>query len=232
MKSKYFTVLALASCALLLSACGASKSTPKVTPTPRPASELKLDSKNMPKIVLSPREDGHELTMNLSNIPSNISQIDYELLYTASDNGNDIEKGLGDTIKLNSGETTIERKLLLGTASCTNGCKYKYDDGINGGTLTFTLMTTDNQSATLESPFTLTSSAAIKKTGDISLKSENFSAKAKPASSTEFFILVKNYQNGFSIFSSGSGKGTVGEINPSTLVKADKTSIVGDYLPQ
>ena len=227
--NKYFLILAAS---LVLSGCGATKpaATAKITPAAS-ATELKLDPQNTPKISLVPRDDGHELTLNLSNIPTSISQIEYELLYTASDNGNDIEKGLGDTIKLTNNEITIERKLLLGTASCTNGCKYKYDENVNGGTVTITLITADNQVASLESPFALTSTALIKKEGAISLKSENFSIKAKP-SSTEYFILLKNYQSGFSIFSSGSGKGTISEISPSTFSKIDKNTIVGDYLPQ
>ena len=53
---------------------------------------------------------------------------------TGKEDGNmEIEKGLGDTIK--DVGTTIERKLLLGTESCTNGCKYKYDEGVSGGTI-------------------------------------------------------------------------------------------------
>ena len=44
-----------------------------------------------------------------------------------------MEKGVGDTVKLTS--NSFEKDLLLGTESCTNGCKYKFDEGVVGGVL-------------------------------------------------------------------------------------------------
>ncbi|MCL4383910.1 hypothetical protein M1116_00480 [Patescibacteria group bacterium] len=231
MKIKLAPLTGLVLASLLLAACGPAKTTSnkKAVPTPA-ASELKLSQDELPTLTLTPREDGHELSMTIGNITSKAAQLEYELLYTASDNGLDIEKGLGDTIKL-SGDKNLDRKLLLGTSSCTNGCKYKYDDGVTGGTLTLTFVTTDNASATFELPFAILSAADLKKQGNINLKSDNVTIKAKPQGN-DFFVLVKNPKNNYSIFSSGSGKGIVTDISPATLTKADKSIISGDYTTQ
>lgn len=213
---------------LFLTGCTPKKTSNLPSPTPAPAIiELPVDKR--PYISLIPRDDGHELTLLVKNIPNNIISIDYELLYTAvdKDTSMEIEKGDGDTISINS--ASFERKVLLGTASCTNGCKYKYDEGVTGGTISLTLLTKDNNAASFETPFVLKNSTQIKKDGSLSLKTENFTIKAKPAKE-EFFILLKNYQPKFSVFSSGSGKGTVTSISPENISKADTTTITGDYL--
>ena len=62
----------------------------------------------------------------------------------------------------------------------------------------------------------------------MTLKSDNFTISAKP-SSNDFFILLKNTKNGYSVFSNGNGKGTVSQITPATFTKADKNTITGDY---
>ncbi|MCX6726987.1 MAG: hypothetical protein NTY75_04265, partial [Candidatus Shapirobacteria bacterium] len=91
---KIFLVLAIS---LLLTACG-KKTTATITPTPfQKVFDIPLASR--PYVSLIPREDGHLITLKIDNIPANISQIEYELLYTAVDQGNEIEKGIGDTIK-------------------------------------------------------------------------------------------------------------------------------------
>ena len=140
-----------------LSACGSKKTITPATPTPIPR-ELVITDDQKPTIKLTPRQDGHELTLTISQINPLFIKIEYELIYTAIDSGLEIEKGVSGNIEskdiLNG---TAERKILLGTESCTNGCKYKYDSGITGGSLNLTLITKDNQVASLEMPFTLTS---------------------------------------------------------------------------
>lgn len=142
---------------LVLSACGTKKTVVSATPTPIPR-ELVINDSQKPTINLTPRTDGHELTLSVSKIDSIFTKIEYELIYTAQDNGLEIEKGVSGNIEpkdiLNG---VVERKILLGTESCTSGCKYKYDDGVNGGSLNLTMMTKDNQVASLEMPFKLTS---------------------------------------------------------------------------
>lgn len=151
------TSLVLLSSTLILSSCGAKKPVVTAAPTPVPR-ELTITDDQKPTIALTPREDGHELTLNISKINSIFTKIEYELIYTAQDSGLSIEKGVSGNVEpkdLTNGQ--VERKILLGTESCTNGCKYKYDAGVNGGSLNLTLITKDNQVASLEMPFTLTS---------------------------------------------------------------------------
>ena len=219
--------------ALLFSGCG-SKKTTTIAPTPTPRL-IELSPDQRPYISLIPRADGHQLKMIISKIPNNIDQIEYELIYTAKDQNNEIEKGLGDTLKLSG--ITIERDLLLGTESCTNGCKYKYDEGVTGGTLSITLITKDSQVTTFQSQFALRSSTDLKK-GKLDLSTENFSITATPSTKDEFFVLLKNYgipsgsnaKNAYSVFSSKSGKGAVTSISPDSISKSDKNQINGDYL--
>lgn len=188
---------------LVLAGCG-SKNTPAPTPTPAPKI-VELQQQEKPIIDLVPRADGHELKLQISNIPSFISQIEYELLYTAVDNGMEIEKGAGDTIKVNSSK--VERNILLGTASCTNGCKYKYDAGITGGTLSLTLITTNGQISTFETQFTLKSGKDIKQNGNvISLSTENYSQPISNSKTNAYYLLIKNFgstdNSAYSLFTS------------------------------
>jgi hypothetical protein len=197
---------------------------------------IELEPKDRPYISLIPRTDGHELKLRIENIPSKVTQIEYELIYTAKDkaSGLEMEKGVGDTIKDIS--KTIERDLLLGTSSCTNGCKYAYDEGVIGGTLSLTFNTKAGQ-AIYESDFTLTTSSEIKN-GGLNIPSENFSVSATTATKNDYFVLIKNFGSKesktvsdiYSIFSSGNGKGKVNSITPSTITKTDTSSVTGDYI--
>ena len=142
------------------SACG-SKPAPAPTPTPAPR-VLEMKAEDKPIVKLIPRSDGHLLKLVIDKIPSYVKQIEYELLYIATDNGNiEIEKGLGDTLKVDS--STLSRDLLLGTESCTSGCKYKYDNGVSAGTISLTLITDNNQVASYQAPFSLQTGQQIKK---------------------------------------------------------------------
>jgi len=222
-----FTLVILSS-SFFLSAC--KKKTTLQNPSNGKSeveSTLELSDNEKPYISLIPRQDGHELKLKIEDIPSKISQIEYELIYTASDEGLEIEKGVGDTIKeINK---TIERDLLLGTSSCTNGCKYKYDEGIIGGTLTLTFSTDDNQSITYETQFSLKNSADVKKDGGLSLSTENLNIKCTTSSKSDYFIVIKNFKPVYSVFSNGSGSGKVSTITPSTVTKENLNLITGDY---
>jgi hypothetical protein len=221
--------------AFLFSACGAKKNNQTATPTPTPRL-IELKPQDKPYISLTPRADGHLLTLKIDRIPTDFVEIEYELIYTAVDQGNEIEKGLGDTLKVDS--SSIQRELLLGTESCTNGCKYKYDEGITGGSIVLTLISKDDQVTTYESDFTLTSSSQIKKSGKLVLPSANLEISATPANTSEFFVLFKNYgipfgsnaKEVYSVFGSVGGKGTVKSISPDTVTKQDLKTISGDYL--
>lgn len=198
MNKKFFLIL---SASLLLSACG-SKPVSKITPTPSPRL-VEMAVADRPKITLAPRQDGHMLYLKLDKVSSEISTIEYELIYNAGENGTQIEKGLSDTIK--DIQPVISRDLLLGTESCTSGCKYNFDAGVTGGTLTMTFTTKNGQVSTFTTPFALNSTADIKKSGEIKLDTENFSVKPKnKLTGSDFFVLIKNYQGGYSVLSSGN----------------------------
>lgn len=142
---------------LLLSAC--TPNNPKSNQSPSPTTFQKKNKltqitfENPPQVTLTPRADGHELKLKINQIPSSVSKLEYELLYKAQDGKTEIEKGLGDTI--NSPGTSLERDLLLGTSSCTNGCKYKYDDGVNSGSIKITYLTNNSEVNIYESSWTL-----------------------------------------------------------------------------
>lgn len=212
MKNKIARVLSLSLIVVLssffLSACGKQTTTQKIMPTPTPRL-LELKPEEKPYISLIPREDGHSLKLKLSNISPSISQIEYEMVYTAVDNGLEMEKGVGDTIKIDG--SSLERDLLLGTASCTNGCKYKYDVGITGGTVSLTLISTSGQVSTLETPFTLISGTDLKKANNIiSLKGDSFTTKVASVQPKDFYVFLKNALV-YSLFSNNVTKSLVGE---------------------
>lgn len=221
----YFPIIILSS--FFLSACGKKTQTTK-EPTQPISQELELSDTDKPIISLIPRQDGHELKLIIDNIPQSISEIEYELIYSAVDEGLEMEKGVGDTIKVTS--KNIERDLLLGTSSCTNGCKYKYDQGVVGGTLSLTLLTANNQSLRYETPFVLKTSSDIKKDGGLSLSLEKLQIKGSVSSKSDYFILIKNLANYYSVFSSGNGKGNITNISPENVTKEDKSTLTGDYL--
>ena len=118
----------------------------------------------------------------------------------------------------------------MGTESCTNGCKYKYDEGITGGTLSLSFVTTDGQTASYEAPFVLSTSADIKSAGGLNLETETFSIKATVSSKNDYFVLIKNFKPVYSVFSSGNGNGKISSINPESVTKENTSLITGDYL--
>ncbi|MGB9706627.1 MAG: hypothetical protein ACPLXP_00935 [Microgenomates group bacterium] len=106
-----------------------SSSSTKLTPTPAQITQ-ELSSEELPVVRLIPRADKRELTLEIKNI-KNANSIEYELTYLSKG----LSRGVVGTIKLN-GETSITRKILLGTCS-RNVCKY--DEGVTDGKLTLRL---------------------------------------------------------------------------------------------
>lgn len=83
-----------------------------------------------PFVTLTPREDGKELTLEVSNI-GETSTIEYELVYLSQG----LSRGVVGSIEY-KGEASVSRKILLGSCS-KNVCKY--DEGVEEGTLTLRL---------------------------------------------------------------------------------------------
>jgi len=201
---KYLGLVLIAS--LILSACGSKKTVATPTPIPTPRM-VEIETNDRPEISLTPRSDGHELTLKMSSLSGIFSKIEYELTYVAVDNGLEIEKGVSGIVTsadISTGK--VERKLLLGTESCTSGCKYKYDTGVTGGNLTITFSTKNNQVSTFTTPFILRTTADIKKSGKLIWTEENYTYTPKSKlSGSSFFIVIKNYKNGdYSVTSSGA----------------------------
>jgi hypothetical protein len=127
-----------------------SSSSPlKPTPTPQQIME-ELPTEELPLVWLTPSADKHEVTLEIKNI-KNTNTLEYELTYLSKD----IPRGVVGTINLKEGETSITRKILLGTCS-RNVCKY--DEGVTGGTLTLRLRGPEG---------------LIKVTGEFDLQSKN-----------------------------------------------------------
>lgn len=222
-----FTAIILSS-SFLLSACD-KKNTSTNTPTKstsKKAIEVQLADNEKPYISLIPSADGHTLSFKMTSIPSNFSTIEYELIYTAKDQNLEIEKGVSGTINL-SGASNLDKDLLLGTASCTNGCKYKYDEGVTGGTLNITLKTNENKYTTFSSSFVLKNGADINKEKKLSL--DDFVVNGTVTSKSDYFVAIKNFKSQYSIFSNGNGKAKITNIEPSTITKKDLNSLIGDY---
>ena len=193
--------------AIFLSSCGPKKVETTNEPTPVATKLIELKPEEQPYIKLIPRADGHELKLVVQKINSNVSEIEYELIYTAQDNGMEIEKGVSGNIAVTNG--SAQRDLLLGTSSCTNGCKYKYDTGVSSGSLLLTLINNSGQVSTYETPFVLKSAAELKKDKAIGLPSENFSTPIT-AKTGEYYTIIKNAL-AYSVFSSNSSNPLVSE---------------------
>jgi len=126
-----------------------NSSSPKPTSTSQQIME-ELPVEELPLVWLTPSADKHEVTLEIKNI-KNTSSLEYELTYLSKE----IPRGVVGTINLKEGESSITRKILLGTCS-RNVCKY--DEGVTGGTITLRLRGPEG---------------LIKVTGDFDLQSKN-----------------------------------------------------------
>lgn len=89
--------------------------------------------KDRPFAALTPTSDGHYINLKIDKITlAKATSLDYELLYTLPDGR---VQGVPGTVDL-KGQTSFERKLLLGSES--NG-KFRYDEGVQDGSLTVRL---------------------------------------------------------------------------------------------
>ena len=89
-----------------------------------------LSFEEMPLVLLSPKEKGHELLLQVKGT-KNTDSLEYELIYELEDG---LTRGASGEIELAQEEG--EKNILLGT--CSSGT-CKYDEGIIGGELTISL---------------------------------------------------------------------------------------------
>ncbi|MDP3954839.1 MAG: hypothetical protein Q8Q15_00560 [bacterium] len=97
------------------------------TPKEETVKETVLPIGERPYVSLTPRDDGHELTMEITGIVD-VDTVEYELVYLAEG----VSRGGVGSGDLKGG-SSFTRKVLFGTCS-KNVCRY--DEGVTGGTLT------------------------------------------------------------------------------------------------
>jgi len=95
---------------------------------------IEVSLEDRPITLLIPSEDGHWLKMRIEKLKIEAKSMDYELLYQFPDpdTGDSKTAGVPGSIILD-GIEEIERDLLMGSESSG---KYRYDEGVTGGTLT------------------------------------------------------------------------------------------------
>lgn len=142
---KFLFLIALLFSAVVLSGCVFKKTTPTgslpvAEPTPVPTRPIDQTIKERPYVSLLPTSDRHWVTLEIKNIPKGTKGVEYDLTYLADFEESKIERGVstgGIPVELN-GATEYSKKILFGSASCTTGtCKYKYDENVNEGSLSF-----------------------------------------------------------------------------------------------
>lgn len=103
------------------------------TPSDSEDTVTEIAFKDRPVAMLTPTEDGRYINLKIEKITlPKVITLDYELLYSLPDGRT---QGVPGNVELN-GETSFERKLLLGSES--NG-KFRYDEGVEEGSLTIRL---------------------------------------------------------------------------------------------
>jgi len=102
--------------------------TKKVVSSVKPEVNL-LETGKRPFVTLIPREDGHEVSLNISDLKGGEKTVEYELEYQAGT----LLQGAGGRIDFEEEKPPVAKKLLFG--SCSKG-KCKYDEDVHSGSLT------------------------------------------------------------------------------------------------
>lgn len=137
---KYIPIIAIITGILVLSVVivflvkGRKTETPNEEET---VAEMPFDQR--PVVSLTPKEDGHWLTMKVDKIVFPSEVIEYEVLYYTSDGRAQGIPGSAQIDSLPNGNCSdsdckvLVRELLLGSESSG---KYRYDEGVEKGTIT------------------------------------------------------------------------------------------------
>lgn len=133
---------------------GPKEKGPAAKPTPR-AVQRELSEEQKPEIDLEINSDRSGAVLAISKIDPRFLELEYELIYLAEDEGQEIERGVaGGPMKISGGQ--VRETLLFGTESCTTGvCKRKIDKNVSGGTLIIRLIDADNQVWKMEKEFAI-----------------------------------------------------------------------------
>lgn len=177
-----------------------------------------LPESQWPAVTLTPTDDAKapnslgrflDFTVQKINVPG-AKSMDYLLVYNTSDGG---QQGVPGTVQLTGGD--VERKLLLGSESSG---KYRYDDGVERGTMTITFRDSGGKSmGKLATDFHLQS-----ETTTLTSVDGKFTYELDKAAKGVFFVTMKTFlqpeasmtavwQNGYGVFAS-DGKPHTGKV--------------------
>ncbi len=125
-------------------------------PTPATQIQPTLSEKKKPEIGLDIKPDRSGALLTISKIDEDFIQLEYELIYTAESDGQEIERGVaGEPMDIPESRK-ISEDLLFGTESCSTGvCHQHIDDNVSGGRVIIRLINSDNQSWSIEKQFTI-----------------------------------------------------------------------------
>lgn len=175
-----------------------------------------LSAEESPFASLTPRADGREFHLLISNIPQGVENLEYELVYKVASG---VTQGVPGTVKV-VGKSSIERDLLLGT--CSSG-KCRYDEGVENGTFAIRLRNSKGQlMAKMETQFHLQKNGK-----ELSAADGKFSLSQSKASSGAFYLTMGT----FGLPTKTSEKVTAGPygiFTKSALAISGKVSLPGE----
>lgn len=122
--------------------------------TPTYQAQPTISEKKKPIIDLDINNDRSGGRLTVSEIDSDFSQLEYELIYLAQSDDQEIERGVaGGPIEIPNSRSVSE-DVLFGTESCTTGvCHQHIDENVSEGTLIIRLINVENQSWAIEKEF-------------------------------------------------------------------------------
>ena len=129
--------------------------TSSVKPTPI-ASQLVLSESEKPEIELEINTDRSGGEIIVSKIDSRFSEMEYELIYLAEIDDQEIERGVAGGPLTVPDSRSVSESFIFGTESCTTGvCKRRTDKNVSGGTLIIRLMDSENRIWSTEKEFSI-----------------------------------------------------------------------------
>lgn len=144
------------------------------------AAEIPFDKR--PFVSLIPSKDGHWLKLRVEGIKIEADSFDYEILYQLPDGRT---QGVPGTVKL-TGDNVFERDILLGSESSG---KYRYDEGVKGGTLTLRFRDGKGKLVgKLSTDFNLVSNEQT-----LSLSNSDFKYFLDEAYKDSYFVLINTF---------------------------------------
>ncbi len=118
--------------------------------------QIQLSENEQPEISLEINNDRSGATLTVAKISDKFKELEYELIYTAESNGQEIERGVaGGPVEI-PGSREVSQDVLFGTESCTTGtCHRKIDKNVSKGVLLIRLITPQKQTWSIEKEFTI-----------------------------------------------------------------------------